>query len=205
MTDRGDAKVAGIVLAAGASERMGGPKALATYEGRTFVDRALDALEGGGCDPLIVVIAEPHGTAIALHVSGRAELTANPDPSRGQLSSLCAGLDAIGDRADAAVVALVDHPRVTGRTVAALLGAYRTGEASLVRPRFDGGHGHPYVIDGELFAALRTAGPDEGARDVFARLDEERTLTIDVLEPGVMDDIDDPASAAEIGAEPPTN
>ena len=78
--------IAAIILAAGASSRMGSPKALLEYRGETFADRLIRVLSGV-CDPVIVVTGRHH-KAIRAGVRGKACFVVNPDPDRGQLSSL---------------------------------------------------------------------------------------------------------------------
>src|SRR5262245_33561677 len=104
--------VPAIVLAAGASSRMGEPKALLRSGGRTFIRRILDTLRDAGVRDAIVVVrpdAEDVIREISLAEIGRAIV--NHDPGRGQLSSLVTALDSIDDpRVVAALVTLVDVP-----------------------------------------------------------------------------------------------
>lgn len=192
--------VLGVVLAAGASERMGGPKALATYRGETFVARALGALREGGCARVLVVVAEPHGAAIEEAIGDEAEVLWNPHPERGQLSSLKRALGVAGEH-EAMVVALVDHPRVRPSTVAALIGAHARVRASLARPRYRGAHGHPYLIDRSLFAPLLEADDQQGARPVLSAVPDAASVEVD--DPGIRDDLDTGEELRSIGADPP--
>src|SRR4051812_28614451 len=95
--------IAAIVLAAGASRRMGTPKALLDAGGQTFIRRVLHAIRDGGVADAVVVVRPGAGEVVAeVRASGFARTIENPDPDRGQLSSLLVGLDA------------VDRPGVTG-------------------------------------------------------------------------------------------
>ena len=132
-------RITGIVLAAGRSERAGFPKALAVLDGRTFVERIRDALLEGGVSDVIVVVGAPHGDRVA-SVAGCA-CAENPDPERGMLSSVQAGIEAarrLAPPPSALVLALVDHPRIAPRTVQTLLETWRSGAAEVVRPRHRG-------------------------------------------------------------------
>ena len=106
--------VAAIVLAGGASRRMGRAKAGLVHEGRTFLAHVLGALRGAGIDDVIVVSGSAHDAVLAALPTGDdARVLRNPDPERGQLSSLKIALGALRTRQprpDAAVMALVDHP-----------------------------------------------------------------------------------------------
>ncbi len=188
----------GALLAAGASTRMGAPKALATLEGEAFASRVVDALTDGGCARVLVVVAEPHGEAIARALDGRATVVWNPSPEAGQIGSLQRAVEATDAGCGGLVVALVDQPRVRAATVAALLRAHADGGARWVRPRFDGRHGHPYLVDRALFAALGAAGGSEGARPVLRAVRDP--ASVDVDDPGILDDVDTAVEARAIGA-----
>lgn len=187
--------IGGVVLAAGASTRAGTIKALATFEGEPFVTRMVRALSEGGCDEVVVVLGPPHAEAIAPSLAGAARVD-NPDPSRGMLSSLQLGLR---DEWDAAVVALVDHPRVAPATVRALVEAWRASGEELVRPRCDGRTGHPYLVARSVFDALRDADLAQGPRPVYATRSRR---DVDVDDPAIHDDLDTAEAIAAI-ADPP--
>src|SRR5262245_22292228 len=92
------AVIPGIVLAAGASSRMGRPKALLMTGGRTFVRRILDTLREAGVRDAIVVVRPDADTVVhEISLAGFGRAVVNADPARGQLSSLVTALDAIGD------------------------------------------------------------------------------------------------------------
>jgi molybdenum cofactor cytidylyltransferase len=116
----------------------------------------------------------------------------NTDPTRGQLSSLITGLDAIDDdpRVIAALVTLVDVPLVSAATVLALLARVPESHAPIVRATHGHRHGHPVVFKRELFDALRRADPDAGAKAVVRAHAVE---DVEVDDPGVVHDVDTPA------------
>ena len=109
--------IAGIVLAAGRSRRMGEPKAFLRLDGRTFLERAVNALREGGCQD-VVVVTGPEGDALSMRISAAAaelgaRTAANPLAGSEQVDSLRAGLRALDDAVDAAIVVPVDVPRVS--------------------------------------------------------------------------------------------
>jgi molybdopterin-guanine dinucleotide biosynthesis protein A len=106
--------VAGLLLAAGGGRRYGQPKALVVRDGRLAVERALDVLRDGGCDPLAVVLGAAAGEVRARADLAQATAVDNPDWATGMGSSLRVGLAAL-DAVDAvaALVMLVDTPGVT--------------------------------------------------------------------------------------------
>ena len=182
------ARVAGVVLAAGASRRTGIAKATATLDGEPLVARIAGTLRDGGCSPVVVVVGPPHEEAVrAAAERAGARTIRNPDPDRGMLSSLQIALEALPPEIEAAVVALVDHPRVRAGTVRALLAA--VGRAPRVRPTFEGRAGHPYLVARSLFEPLLALAPDtpDGARPVLRAAD---TQDVPVDDPAILDDLD---------------
>jgi molybdenum cofactor cytidylyltransferase len=201
--------IRGIVLAAGASTRMGQAKAALPFgqTGETVLSRVVRTLLRGGV-PDVIVVAGAHIDAVRTAMPShepRARVIEHVGWSQGQLSSLLKGLEAIDDPLlEAAVVTLVDVPLVLPSTVAAVIAAWRQSGAPIVRPsaRAQGAqgaqgaedtdrHGHPVVFDRSVFADLRAADLDAGAKAVFAK-HQERVVNVEVQDPGAFEDIDTP-------------
>ncbi|GAB2488197.1 nucleotidyltransferase family protein [Jatrophihabitans fulvus] len=177
-------RIAGVVLAAGGGRRMGRPKAEVVVGGVRLLDRAVAALRGGGCDPVLAVVRD--GTA----VDGAVPVV-NPDPSRGQRSSLELAVEVAAD-ADALAVLLVDTPGIGADAVAAVLAGWTPGRVAVAS--FGGRRGHPTVMSPGLWrAALELAGPDEGARALLRRRPE---LVDEVPVAGDPSDLDTPEDLA---------
>lgn len=190
--------LAALVLAAGESSRMGGsPKAtLKAPCGRTFVTRIVDVLGESGVDNLLVVTG-PHHDAIVEAVTKDAPrrlpaFVRNPNPSRGQLSSLWVGMDhAITPETEALLVTLADVPMISVEVVRQVIAAWRSSGAPIVRPAIGEAHGHPVLYDRSLFAALRAAPLEQGAKAVV-RAREADILNVAVTDPGCLRDVDTP-------------
>lgn len=184
--------IAGIILAAGASSRMGSPKALLQYRGETFVNRLVRVLSTA-CERVIVVLGY-QAEAIRPQVSDAA-IAVNPDPSRGQLSSLQTGLREVPEEAEAVLFTPVDSPSVEPSTIARVVDAFRSREPGtlLVIPRFHGKRGHPVCAAREAVAEFLALPPTSQAKEIVNR-HEARTLYIEVEDAGVLADIDDPAA-----------
>jgi CTP:molybdopterin cytidylyltransferase MocA len=157
--------VAGLVLAAGAGRRIGGPKALLRLHGTPLAERAVQVVRGGGCDPVVVVLG-----AAADRVRAEADLTAatvvvNAAWDSGLASSLRTGLAALTEsEAAAALVLLVDTPGITPEAVRRI--AARADERALICATYRGRRGHPMVFGRGHWAeiAARATG-DVGARE----------------------------------------
>jgi molybdenum cofactor cytidylyltransferase len=191
-----------IVLAAGASARMGRPKGMLDADGRTFIQRILDTLgRGGAADAVVVVREGDRAMADAVTASGFGRVVVNPRADEGQLSSLVAGLDAI-DRpgVEAALVTLVDVPLVAAESVRRLLARAAESPAPILRAVYQGAHGHPVIFKRVLFDALRHADPSIGAKEVVRSAGVE---DVEVGDPGVLVDVDTPAEYARLFGRPP--
>ena len=189
-------RVLGIVLAAGQSSRMGEPKALLPLPdtGVSFVAHAIRTLRTGGVDE-VAVIGRPHDAGLRHEVARSipaGTLLENPTPHRGQLSSLLVGIahaEAAG--AGAVLVLPVDIPLVQPATVAALIAALTPGGRPIIRPRYQGRHGHPVLFAATVFPELHAADPAVGARAVLRR-DPSRVMNLDVADPAILRDFDLP-------------
>ncbi|TVL92907.1 NTP transferase domain-containing protein [Streptomyces sp. SAJ15] len=187
--------VAGLLLAAGGGRRLGGrPKALLTHRGRPLVEHAVRVLRTGGCDPVQVVLG-----AAAAEVRARAELTGcrlveNQGWPSGMGSSLRTGLaalDTAAPEASAALVLLVDQPRIGAEAVARLLDAHRRG-AGLAAACYDGERGHPVLIARAHWPEVAaSAAGDRGARAFLQTHRGELTL-VECADIATPDDIDTP-------------
>lgn len=132
---------------------MGQPKGELVVAGERLLDRAVRVLAAAGCAPVVAVVRPGVDVAGAI---------VNPDPSRGQRSSLQLAVDACPD-ADALAVLLVDTPGVDEAAARAVVAAWRPGRIAIAS--YAGRRGHPTVMAPALWRdALAQAAPDEGAR-----------------------------------------
>jgi molybdenum cofactor cytidylyltransferase len=179
---------AGIILAAGASRRMGSPKALLDYRGETFVGRLVRVFSRF-CDPVIVV-AGIHADLIRARMDRRARLVINPDPDRGQLSSLQTGLAEVPQDAAGFLFTPVDCPTVREETIETLRDAFRKNGTLFAIPRYRGRRGHPVCVRASLIAEFLALPPTAETRAVV-NAHADRITYVDVDDPGVLADVDD--------------
>jgi molybdenum cofactor cytidylyltransferase len=160
--------ISGIVLAAGSGARFGGTKQLAELRGKPLVRYAIDTLASAGVDEIVVVTghdADAVEGAIPLPPQGR--FVRNPDHVTGQASSLAAGIHALADDSEAAVVLLADQPGVTDAEVRALVDAFDRSRSRIVRIAYTNGPG-PTLLSREVYAEAGRLQGDTGARTMIA-------------------------------------
>jgi CTP:molybdopterin cytidylyltransferase MocA len=191
-----------LVLAAGKSTRMGRTKALLRLGDATFVSRIVETFREAGVDEVVVVVG--HDAERVCEVVEQLEapprIVINPDYESGQLSSILAGLRVV-DRpgVTAMLLTLVDVPLVSAATVRAVLERYRASAAPIVRPVSGSRHGHPVLIDRQLFPLLRAADSVTGIKPIV-REHASAAGDVEVADEGSFTDIDTPAEYAAAAA-----
>jgi CTP:molybdopterin cytidylyltransferase MocA len=186
--------IAGLILAAGESVRMGTPKATLAYRGRTFLETIVQTLGEAGIERIVVVLGQ-RAEEIQRQVKiEQAQIVINPDYRVGQTSSLQVGLRALlADKPEAVLLCLVDHPAVGTETVRRIVAASCQGVAPVVIPTYRGRRGHPVLIGRQVFDELLRLASDAGADSVVRRY-RPATQFVEVEDEGVVIDVDDPES-----------
>jgi len=145
--------VAGILLAAGTSSRMGSNKMLFELDGESVLRGAARRALAGGLSPLFVVLGHQREKTEQELAGLPCEVVFNPEFEEGITSSLRAGLSALPE-VQAAVVMLADMPYVTSEMIAAIVARYRRSQAPLVVSDYEGVHAPPMLYDRSLFEEL---------------------------------------------------
>lgn len=183
---RRDRFVTGVVLAAGASSRLGQPKQLLPYRGATLLDHVLDTARQSGFDQLVVALGGAADQVRARVDLSGATVVVNETYRSGCSSSVAAAVDRLDPRSDVLVLLLGDQPGVTPATVASLLEG-RNG-AALAVCRYDDFRGHPFAFARACFSDLARL---HGDRAVWKLLDQRSDEVVDVRIPGpVPPDVD---------------
>jgi molybdenum cofactor cytidylyltransferase len=191
--------VAGVILAAGSSSRMGSNKMLLPLEGEALIRRAVRQALAAGLDPVLVVLG---------HEADRARLTLeglpcttvlNADHAQGVRTSLRAGVGALPGETPAAVVILGDMPFVTADMLRALLARYRDQKPPLVVSRYGEVTAPPILYDRSLFEEL-VAGEGEGCGKHVVKSHRQEAVMVDWPE-AALADVDVPADYERLKAQ----
>jgi molybdenum cofactor cytidylyltransferase len=203
---------AGVILAAGESSRMGRDKALLPWPPQvagqvpskdTFLSAAIRSLTLA-TDFIVIITGRNEAALAPIAYANGASVVTNPDPSRGQFSSLQVGLHEVLNRGrDAAVITLVDRPPVSAATVQLLRDAFESAPQDIwsVVPELAGKHGHPYLVGRELIEVFLQAPVTANAREVEHRY-QDHIQYVAVDDPFVAVNINTPEDYAALVAKP---
>jgi molybdenum cofactor cytidylyltransferase len=185
MPARADPFVAGLVLAAGGSSRLGRPKQLLPFGEATLLDHTVSIARGCAFDQLVVAVGGSAGAVRAQVDLAGTDIVVNDGYGAGCSSSIAAAMGALDARTGELVLLLGDQPGITPDTVAALRAG--RGDAPLGVCAYEDGLGHPLVFARSLFRTLRSLRGDKAVwklvasgGDAVARVPVEGRIPIDV-------------------------
>ncbi len=184
-------RVAAIVLAAGASQRMGRPKQLLPVGDKTMLQHLVDVVRASPAEPVVVVLGH---RAEEMRVSLQEEdvaIVVNEDWEAGLSASVQAGLNALAPDVRAALFVLADQPALTAEVIAQVVERYRRTRSPIVVPTYRGQRGNPVLFDRALFLELMQVKGDQGGRSLLSRY-PSRVEEVAVSSAGVLVDIDTP-------------
>ena len=158
-----------VILAAGASKRMGVPKQLLAYRGRTLLGHALEAALGSTCRPVIVVLGA-NAEQIQPEIEGLAvQIVRNTHWAEGLSSSIRVGIEAVDTDVEAVVLALCDQPLVSSEDIEALVAAFRSTKRPIIVSQYAGTFGVPALFARSFLPELLGLVGDGGAKQVIQR------------------------------------
>ncbi len=182
--------IVGIVLAAGRGRRIGTPKALLSLHGRSFLDRAVDVLQGAGIDVLAVLNEEVRSAVGGDGAASRIVLNPDPDQQGGMIGSIRLGIaEALRLGASGALLLPVDHPWVSSRDVTLIAESLRAG-AAIVIPTCQGRRGHPIGVARIVMEEIVAEPLAESLRETVRR-DRERVVEVPASS-GVIEGVNTP-------------
>ena len=190
-------RVAAVILAAGEARRFGRQKLTVPLGDRPLLQHVLDAANASSLSPVVLVVGASADEILARVALGRARAVHNAAYASGQASSLQAGLRAVDDEAEAAVVLLGDQPRVTAALLEALVARHRESGAVAVSSAREGRRMPPALLHRDLWPAVHALQGDVGAREVLAGRDDVAVVEVDARL-GALDDIDTPEDHARL-------
>lgn len=188
--------IAGVVLAAGQSRRMGRPKLTLPWGDTTIIGKVVATLAHSGLSEIHLVTggdrAEVEEAVRKLELDIPVGFVFNPDYQEDEMIvSIQAGLAALSDHLEAAVIALGDQPQIELGTVQALLEAYRCHSAGLIVPSYRMRRGHPWLVRRALWADVQALQAPQNLRD-FLNANAEGIHYVSVDTESVLQDIDTP-------------
>lgn len=195
--------VAGVLLAAGRSRRMGvGNKLLATLEGRPLVRIAAENALASRLKGIVAVTGHMQGEVEAALAGLNIAFAHNPDFADGMAGSIRTGIHAVGDAADAALVLLSDMPKISADVIDRLIAAYDpAGGKTIVVPTVSGKRGNPVLWDRRFFDELSRLEGDIGARHLIAHYDDQ-VAEVEIGAAARLD-LDTPEALADAGGRLP--
>jgi molybdenum cofactor cytidylyltransferase len=187
---------AALILAAGASERMGTPKALLPWQGTTLLDYTLAQARATSLDAIVVVLG-PSTRHLAASV-GDVGVAINLEPETGRSASIRIGTDVLPNDVRSILIQSVDQPCPV-EVLTALFTAIEQGTGDIVVPTHNGRRGHPICVAGRLLTELRTVTEEtEGLRAVV-RAHAAQLVEVPVESESVLWNLNDPAAYAAAG------
>src|SRR5271156_7066844 len=190
-----NAQVTAVILAAGASTRMGRAKQLLPLGGTTVLARTIDNVRSAGLVDIVLVLgasAEAIRKQLPQSLLEGVNIVINQAYAQGMASSLREGLSALDPQIDAALIILGDQPFLRPQTLHQIIQRYRGSRAKIVVPTYRGERGNPVLLDRSVFSEALVLEGDVGCRAIFVNHLEDMSK-VEVEDVGVLLDVDDPA------------
>ena len=181
MTESSELKIAGLLLAAGGSTRLGRPKQLVEFEGESLIRRAAGALIGAGCSPIVVVLGNEIEGSVKALVGLGTHIVVNDAWESGMGSSIACGIRSImsaSQDVDALLISLCDQPLVTADKLRPFIETFSHLKAGIVAAEYDGVAGVPALFSARCFPQLACLDGENGAREVIRNSPDAVTIPL---------------------------
>jgi molybdenum cofactor cytidylyltransferase len=176
---------------------MGKAKQLLPLAGSTVLARTIETVRLAAIDELLVVLGAS-AEAIRLHLPTEGlKLVFNPHYQQGMATSLRAGLAAVDEQSNAALIVLGDQPFIRPGTLDRILDEYRRTGAQIVIPAYRGNRGNPVLLDRSVFAEAMALEGDIGCRAIFPN-HAQAIAKLEVDDEGILLDLDNPEDYARL-------
>ncbi|HWA50464.1 MAG TPA: molybdopterin-binding/glycosyltransferase family 2 protein [Dongiaceae bacterium] len=195
-------RIAGLVMAAGRSSRMGANKLLLDDGGHPIIASVVDHGLAAGLAEIVVVCGHQEQEVRAALKGKNVRIVPCPDFAEGMSASLRCGLKALSPDADGAMVLLGDMPRVTPALLRRMAAAFNPTEGrTIIVPTFEGKRGNPVLWDRRYFPEMMTLAGDVGARHLIGE-HAEQVAEIEAGDAGILIDVDTPEAYRELTKQP---
>jgi molybdenum cofactor cytidylyltransferase len=178
-----------IILAAGESKRMGFPKMLLEFNGRTMIENVIEHVAGSDTDGILVVLGSGHEELIKLVGKYDVNTCYNENYREGMLSSVQCGFINLPLDIDGIVVFQGDQPYITPAVINSVIKEFRSTGRGIVIPVFRGKRGHPLLLDSKYRSEINSLNPAEGLRSIVY-LNGRDVIEVETDEPGILRDFD---------------
>ncbi|BAD74265.1 hypothetical conserved protein (plasmid) [Geobacillus kaustophilus HTA426] len=169
-------KVWAVILAAGVSKRMGYPKTLLPFNGKSIIRHVIKKALSSNVDGIIAVI-NPNVRGLEQEVKETGvKVVINQYAENGMSSSLWNGLKALPNEVEATLILLGDQPGVDPWVINKIIKTYEETRSKIIQPTYQGIPGHPVLFDQSLFPYLYEVRGDQGGREVIQKFLSERVL-----------------------------
>lgn len=176
-----DVKVAGLLLAAGGSSRLGRPKQLVEFEGKTLIRRAAEALFEAGCSPVCVILGAEIDRSLQELEGLDLVVVINHSWNVGMGSSISLGVKSLIKSEippEAVLISLCDQPLVTAEKLRTLLDTYCVTNAGVVAAEYNGVAGVPAMFSARSFLDLTALEGEKGAREIIRNAPDAVTIPL---------------------------
>jgi molybdenum cofactor cytidylyltransferase len=178
-----------IILAAGESRRMGFPKMLLQFNGKTMIENVIDHVVQSESEGILIVLGANSENIVDFIRKYEATCCYNNNYKDGMLSSVQCGFKNLPADTEAVLVFQGDQPLITPAVINNLINEYRSSGKGIIIPVHKGKRGHPLLLDRKYFDKIDKLDPGEGLRSITYNYSDD-VLEIQTDEPGILRDFD---------------
>ena len=182
-------KIWSIILAAGESKRMGFPKMILEFKGKTMIENVILNVADSKSDYTLVVLGANKENIIAIIGNYDIKYCYNEYYKEGMLSSVQCGFKNLPSKFEAALVFQGDQPLISPSVIDSLINRYRSTDKGIIIPVYKGKRGHPLLLDSKYRDEIDKLDPDEGLRSI-SYINPGDVLEVDTDDPGILRDFD---------------